>query len=103
MASAVRGLARRFHMRYRFVSRWQALVEAPRRSPAIIRYRDLCELVIRLGYVFDRQHGAHRIYRHSSRPDLPLVNLQQGSGGKAKPYQVRQVLGIIETHGLKVD
>jgi hypothetical protein len=53
--------------------------------------------------VLDRKRGSHRIYRHPLRPDLPLVNLQESGAGKAKPYQVRQVLGIIETHGLKVD
>jgi len=85
------------------VGRWEALVEAAQRGPANFRFRDLCGLLVRLGFVLDRQRGSHHIYRHPSRPDLPLINLQEGSGNKAKPYQVRQVLGIIETHGLKVD
>jgi HicA toxin of bacterial toxin-antitoxin, len=85
------------------VGRWEALVGAAQRSPANIRFRDLCRLLVHLGYVLDRQRGSHHIYRHPSRLDLPLVNLQEGGGSKAKPYQVRQVLGIIETHGLKVD
>ncbi len=85
------------------VARWRELVESARRSPANVRFRDLCGILLRLGYVLDRKRGSHRIYRHPSRPDLPLVNLQESGAGKAKPYQVRQVLGIIETHRLEVD
>ncbi|WP_255562040.1 hypothetical protein [Zooshikella harenae] len=29
-------------------------------------------------------------------PGDPRVNIQEGKGGKAKPYQVRQVLAAIE-------
>ncbi len=85
------------------VSRWQDLIDGARRSPGNIRFRDLCGLVERLGYVLDRRRGSHRIYRHPSRSDLPLVNLQEGGDGKAKPYQVRQILGIIDTYRLGVD
>jgi predicted RNA binding protein YcfA (HicA-like mRNA interferase family) len=85
------------------VGRWAELAETARRSPANIRFRDLCGLLLHLGYVLDRKRGSHRIYRHPSRPDLPLVNLQEGASGKAKPYQVRQILGLIESYELKVD
>ena len=85
------------------MGRWQELAEEARRSPANVRFRDLCGLLVRLDYVLDRERGSHRIYRHPSRPDLPLVNLQEGGAGKAKPYQVRQVLGIIETYKLEMD
>jgi hypothetical protein len=30
------------------------------------------------------------------------VNLQEGQAGKAKPYQVRQVLGLIDAYKLEV-
>jgi predicted RNA binding protein YcfA (HicA-like mRNA interferase family) len=84
------------------VSRWQELVDSARVGPANVRFRDLCGLLARLGYVLDRKHGSHLIYRHSSRRDLPIVNLQEGHAGKAKPYQVRQVLGLIDAYKLEV-
>jgi len=84
------------------VGRWQELVETARAGPANIRFRDLCRLLERLGYVLDRKRGSHFIYRHTLRPELPLVNLQIGGSGKAKPYQVRQVLGVIDTYKLEV-
>jgi hypothetical protein len=39
---------------------------------------------------------------HATRKELPLINLQADKGGKAKPYQVRQVLTIIEDFSLEV-
>lgn len=84
------------------VSRWQDLVESARASPANVRFRDLCGLLVRIGYALDRKHGSHLIYRHSSRRDLPIMNLQEGQAGKAKPYQVRQILGLIDAHKLEV-
>jgi predicted RNA binding protein YcfA (HicA-like mRNA interferase family) len=83
------------------VSRWRKLLEDARRSQPNIRFADLCRLIERLGYIERRQVGSHRIFRHATRHDLPLVNLQ-AIGGKAKPYQVRQVLTLIDTYGLEV-
>lgn len=51
----------------------------------------------------DGRLGSHRIYRHATMPDLPLINLQEGGAGKAKPYQVHQVLAIVDTYGLEVE
>jgi hypothetical protein len=84
------------------VGQWTDLVQTARASPANIRFRDLCRLVERLGHVERRRCGSHVIYRHATRPDLPLVNRQQGGTGKAKPYQVRQVLALIDTYALEV-
>ncbi len=43
-----------------------------------------------------RQPGtSHRVYQTPWQGD-PRVNIQRGESGKAKPYQVRQVLAAIE-------
>lgn len=75
----------------------------PLRSPSNVRLADLCRLLERFGYIERSRTGSHRIYRHAKRPELPLINLQTGGAGKAKPYQVRQVLGIIDAYGLEVE
>ena len=67
-----------------------------------MKFKDLCALVESLGYRFDRQAGSHKLYWHPSRRDLPRINLQEGKSGKAKPYQVKQVLKIIDDNGLEV-
>jgi predicted RNA binding protein YcfA (HicA-like mRNA interferase family) len=72
-----------------------------RRSVANVRFRDLLKLVEALGYTKARQRGSHQIYSHPSRKDLPIVNLQS-DGATAKPYQVRQVLRLIDEYKLEV-
>lgn len=61
------------------------------RSDANIGFDELCNVLISLGF-WRRTRGSHHIFSH---PDvLELINLQR-DGGKAKPYQVRQVRAII--------
>ncbi|WP_155815885.1 type II toxin-antitoxin system HicA family toxin [Rhodothermus marinus] len=50
----------------------------------------MCRLIECFGFEFAREKGSHRIYK------TRLINLQPGKNGKAKPYQVKQVLKIIE-------
>ena len=77
------------------------ILEQARRSQANVRFNDLRKLVEAVGYVHRRQKGSHHVFTHAARPALPLVNLQS-DGGKAKPYQVRQVIGLIDEHKLEV-
>lgn len=83
------------------MSRWADVLTQAQASQANIRFADLCGLVKALGYEKRSQRGSHLIYKHTVRRDLPLINLQS-DGNKAKPYQVRQVLGIVETYRLEV-
>ena len=46
------------------------------------------------------RYASHHIYVHPEVPEL--INLQEVKG-KAKPYQIRQLLKIIETHNLKME
>jgi len=63
-------------------------------SPKGIRFAELCKVC---DHYFGppRQHGtSHRIYQMPWQGD-PRVNIQNGKG-KAKVYQVKQVLAAIE-------
>ena len=70
-------------------------VAAMRANPAGVRFADLCRVCEH--YFGDaRQAGSsHRVYR-TPWPGDPRVNIQEGKGGKAKAYQVRQVLRAID-------
>ncbi len=71
-----------------------------RQNPASIRHKDLCALVQKLGFIQRRGRRSHvAIYRRSDLPHL-LINLQPMKG-HAKPYQVRQVLTVIDTYDLE--
>ena len=62
-------------------------------SDQTVRFDDLCALLARLGFAERRSSGSHRIFFHRATPEI--LNLQPRSDGTAKPYQVRQVRGLI--------
>jgi hypothetical protein len=70
-------------------------IEKMRKSPQNIRYDDLFSCCQRF-FGEPRQHGtSHAIFRTPWKDD-PRVNIQCGKNGKAKPYQVKQVIKAIE-------
>ncbi|MCX6138869.1 MAG: type II toxin-antitoxin system HicA family toxin [Ignavibacteriales bacterium] len=66
---------------------------------ANIRFSEMCLLIEAFGFHLDRVAGSRHIYVH---PDIPeLINMQKVDG-KAKPYQIRQFLAIVERHSLQM-
>ena len=80
------------------MSRWSKLVDQARNTPKSIRFAELCALVHRMGYELARQRGSHLHFR---RPGCPAINLQDDGSGMAKPYQVKQVLEILDSCGME--
>ena len=70
-----------------------------KRNPKGVRFTDLCKVCDQ--YFGEARHkgSSHRVYRTPWQGD-PRVNIQNAKG-KAKPYQVRQVLQAIQR--LEVD
>jgi predicted RNA binding protein YcfA (HicA-like mRNA interferase family) len=65
-----------------------------------VRFMEACACAEAFGFRLSRISGDHHIYVH---PDVPeLLNLQEVAG-KAKPYQIRQLLRIIERHNLQLE
>jgi len=52
------------------------------------------------GFHLSRVKGSHHIFAHAGIPEL--VNLQN-VGGKAKPYQIRQFLRLVERYNLTME
>ena len=72
----------------------EALVSEMRGNPKGVRFSDLCRVCEKY-FGQPRQKGtSHRIYRTPWQGD-PRVNIQDDKG-KAKAYQVRQVLKALE-------
>ena len=70
------------------------ILDKMRVNPTNIRFNDLCK-VCEFYFGEARQSGSsHRVYKTPWQGD-PRVNIQN-TKGKAKPYQVRQVLAAIE-------
>lgn len=64
-----------------------------------IRFADFVSLVEAFGFRRVRTSGGHQVFEH---PDVAgLVNLQNAKG-KAKPYQIKQFLELVELYNLKL-
>jgi hypothetical protein len=65
-------------------------------SPNNLSFGDLCDLAECFGWVYRRRSGSHRIYENVDlTPDDGRIQNFQEFRGKAKPYQVRQLLKAI--------
>ena len=69
-----------------------------RRSDAGVSFDALCSLLERLGFA-RRIRGDHHIFSKTGVEEI--LNLQP-KGGKAKPYQVKQVRQLIVQHRLRL-
>ncbi len=65
-----------------------------------MRFREVVALAEAFGFRLSRVKGSHHIFVHPRVPEL--VNLQD-VGGKAKPYQLQQLLEIVERYNLELE
>jgi predicted RNA binding protein YcfA (HicA-like mRNA interferase family) len=70
------------------------------RSNRNLRFSELCALAEAFGFDLDRISGSHHIYVH--RGIREVLNLQDARG-QAKPYQVRQLLDLVEEYNLSLE
>ncbi len=66
-------------------------------NPKDVRFEELCRAAELFGFRFRGGRGSHRI--HVKEGIREMLNFQD-VGGKAKPYQVRQFIKIVEKYGL---
>ncbi|NWG12884.1 MAG: type II toxin-antitoxin system HicA family toxin [Acidobacteria bacterium] len=68
-------------------------------SPSNLRFEQACALARAFGFHLSRVSGSHHIFAHPNVNEL--LNLQEVRG-KAKPYQVRQLLQLAERYNLSL-
>ena len=73
------------------------MLEELKRSQKNIRFKRLCTVAEAFGFRFRGGRGSHRIYVRDGIDEM--LNFQNVSG-KVKPYQVRQLIKIIEKYNL---
>jgi predicted RNA binding protein YcfA (HicA-like mRNA interferase family) len=65
-----------------------------------VSFTDFTNLIKSFGFCLSRVEGSHHIFIH---PDVrELVNIQNVKG-QAKPYQIKQFLGLVEKYSLKLE
>jgi len=83
----------------------QKLLEQAINNSANVWFEDALKLAEQMGWREVGGSGSHRVFRH---PNATLikgrfprpVNLQRGKGGKAKAYQVKQLLEMAREMGI---
>jgi predicted RNA binding protein YcfA (HicA-like mRNA interferase family) len=68
-------------------------------NPKNVRFGDIITLIEAFGFQLARVTGSHHIFEHAGLPEI--VNIQNRKG-KAKAYQVRQFLELVEQHNLEL-
>lgn len=73
------------------------LFEEIKYNPKDVRFERICNIAESFGFRFRGGKGSHRIYVREGIKEL--LNFQSVKG-KAKPYQVKQFIKIIEKYNL---
>lgn len=81
------------------VNRRRILIKALSRSKNI-RFGEIIALAEGFGFRLARVSGSHHIFIHPN-VDVP-INLQEVNG-QAKPYQVRQLMKLVEEYALELE
>ena len=76
------------------------LLERLKKNPKNVRFTDLCKAAKLFGFKYKGSKGSHVVYAHD---DIKEILNFQNVKGKAKPYQVKQFLKIIEKYNLLED
>ncbi len=78
------------------MSKCDKLLEKANNSPNNFSFTEICQLAECYGFIFQRQSASHIIYEHPTLriEQNRLLNFQNFKG-KAKPYQVKQLLKAI--------
>ena len=77
----------------------EKLLQKALTSPGDLRFQQACDLAKAFGFRLSRINGSHHIFCHEGVREL--VNLQNVRG-KAKPYQVKQLLDLVERYDLTI-
>jgi len=65
-----------------------------------VHYNDFITVVEAFNFYRTRGEGSHSIYRNKDVPEF--INVQN-ENGKAKPYQIKQFLALVEKYQIKME
>lgn len=70
------------------------------RSPANVRFNELCKLAKEVGFEYRNQSGSHKIYKHPIFNKTMNFQPDKSDNGKAKKYQISQLISFINDNNL---
>jgi predicted RNA binding protein YcfA (HicA-like mRNA interferase family) len=63
-----------------------------------IRFDEFVALIMAFGFTLRRVSGSHHIFKHPEVSDL--LSVQPSKDSKAKPYQIHQLIALVEEYNL---
>jgi len=100
--------AKRFHSREsigdvkieRNMNRKKLLIRLTSGALQNVSFKDMINLIKGFGFEVKNVRGSHHVFTHVDIPEL--LNLQEVRG-EAKPYQIRQLLKLVEKYNLRLE
>ncbi|MDR0916929.1 MAG: type II toxin-antitoxin system HicA family toxin [Oscillospiraceae bacterium] len=65
-----------------------------------VKYDDFVVVMQAFGFVLKRTVGSHNVFKN---PDIGEIMNVQNVNGEAKPYQIKQLLALIERYNVKME
>lgn len=76
------------------------LLEELKANPKKVRFARVCQIAEEFGFETRKGTGSHRVYYRDGVREI--LNFQN-EGGRAKAYQVKQLIKVIEKYNLQED
>ena len=83
------------------MSRNKKLLDAIRNNPKDVRYEDALRAADLIGFTSTGGSGSH--CTRSRQGELVQLNFQRIANGRAKPYQVRQLIEMLDKYESEID
>jgi hypothetical protein len=77
------------------MSKIEKLIEKAYYSPQNVTFDELCTILEYYGFIKRKGDGSHMVYKRSM-PPMASFSIQRGSCGKAKGYQIKQLINWVE-------
>lgn len=79
------------------MTRRRKLIDKARDNPAGVRFREICLLAEHMGFIKRGGKGSHIVFEKEGVEEILTF---QDRKGMAKPYQVKQLLAVIDKYRL---
>ena len=76
------------------------LLNKAKKSPSNLRFKELCLLAEKCGFIYRNQSGDHKIYKHKEYAKIMNFQPDKKNKSKAKKYQIKQLIDFIEDNKL---
>jgi predicted RNA binding protein YcfA (HicA-like mRNA interferase family) len=76
------------------------LYRKAKESPENLSFTEICFLAEHVGFEFRNQSGSHKIYKHPKIKKMLNFQPDKRDKSKAKKYQAKQLVAIIENNNL---